>query len=177
MRKKAVATVKRKGKSIMKKLFKRYGATVLFYGGIIAIFAVGFIVGMYGRSAPDAETAEFGAVVVSITETAPKAEQPETPAAEFHEITVTATAYCPCKKCCGKTDGITATGTKATAGRTIAVDPSVIPYGTEIIINNNTYIAEDCGGAVNGNDVDIFFNTHDEAINFGRQKLTAYIVN
>lgn len=89
-------------------------------------------------------------------------------------IKVVATAYCPCVKCCGKSDGITATGTKATAGRTVAVDPSIFPYGTEIVINGNKYTAEDCGGAVKGNKVDIFFNTHEEALNFGRQALTAY---
>ena len=44
------------------------------------------------------------------------------------------TAYCPCMKCCGKTDGITATGTTATEGRTIAVDPRVIPYGSTVTI-------------------------------------------
>lgn len=90
-------------------------------------------------------------------------------------IEVTATAYCPCVKCCGKTDGITATGTKATAGRTVAVDPDVIPYGSEIVIDGHTYIAEDCGGAINGNDIDIFFDTHEQARQFGRQILTAYI--
>ena len=42
------------------------------------------------------------------------------------------TAYCPCSACCGKNDGITATGTVATEGRTVAVDPTVIPYGTSI---------------------------------------------
>lgn len=90
-------------------------------------------------------------------------------------IQVTATAYCPCVKCCGKSDGITATGTKATAGRTIAVDPAVIPYGTEVVINGHTYVAEDCGGAINGNDIDIYFDSHDAALQFGRQTLTAYI--
>ena len=45
----------------------------------------------------------------------------------------TLTAYCPCMKCCGKTDGITSTGTTATEGRTIAVDPLVIPYGLSLI--------------------------------------------
>lgn len=167
----------------MKKLFKRYGATVLFYGGIIAIFVLGFIVGMYGRSAPDAETADFKAQNMSVSKmetveaATPEPEKEEPPAPEYTKITVTATAYCPCKKCCGKSDGITATGTKATAGRTIAVDPSIIPYGTEIIINGHTYIAEDTGGAVKGNRVDIFFDTHEEARQFGRQILTARVKN
>ena len=37
-----------------------------------------------------------------------------------------------------------------------AVDPSVIPYGTEVLIDGHVYIAEDCGGAVKGNVIDIF---------------------
>ena len=46
-----------------------------------------------------------------------------------------ATAYCACPKCCGKwADGITASGTKAVAKRTIAVDTSIIPLGTEVEI-------------------------------------------
>lgn len=61
----------------------------------------------------------------------------------------------------------TATGTTPTAGRTVAVDPKVIPYGSEVIINGHTYIAEDCGGAIKGNRVDILFATHKEALNFG----------
>ena len=50
----------------------------------------------------------------------------------------------------------TSTGAIATEGRTIAVDPSVIPYGTEVLIDGHVYIAEDCGGAVKGNVIDIF---------------------
>ena len=85
------------------------------------------------------------------------------------------TAYCPCTKCCGKSDGITATGTKAKAGRTIAVDPRVIPYSSKVIINGNEYIAEDCGGSINGNRIDVYFDTHTEAKNFGRKKVEVFI--
>lgn len=110
------------------------------------------------------------------TETEATAEEGSTPAAPtYKKITVTATAYCPCERCCGKSDGITATGTQATAGRTIAVDPSFIPYGTNVIINGNTYVAEDCGGAIKGNRIDVYFDTHAEALQFGRQTVTAYI--
>lgn len=84
------------------------------------------------------------------------------------------TAYCSCSNCCGKCDGITATGTKVTEGRTIAVDPNVIPYGTEVIINGHTYIAEDCGGAVNGNSIDIYMDSHQEALEFGVQYLEVF---
>ena len=98
---------------------------------------------------------------------------------EIEEIKPTVfkvTAYCPCAICCGKTDGITATGVKATQGRTIAVDPKVIPYGTEIIINGNTYVAEDCGGAIKGNRIDMYFDSHQEALKFGVQYLEGVIV-
>ena len=88
------------------------------------------------------------------------------------------TAYCACKKCCGEySNGITATGTVATAGRTIAVDPNVIPYGTEVVINGNTYVAEDCGGAIKSNRIDIYFDTHSEALQFGVQYANVYLAN
>lgn len=85
------------------------------------------------------------------------------------------TAYCACEDCCGKADGITSTGTKATAGRTIAVDPNIIPYGSKVVINGHTYIAEDCGGSINGNRIDVYFDTHTEAKNFGRKQAEVFI--
>ena len=77
------------------------------------------------------------------------------------------THYCPCEECCGKTDGITYTGTTATEGRTIAVDPEVIPLGSEVTINGQTSTAEDIGGAIKGNRIDIFVNSHEEALELG----------
>ena len=94
---------------------------------------------------------------------------------EYIEVTATLTAYCPCVKCCGKSDGITASGTQATAGRTVAVDTRLIPYGTEISIDGKTYIAEDCGGKVKGYTIDVFFDSHEAALNFGRQTKTVKI--
>lgn len=85
------------------------------------------------------------------------------------------TAYCPCEKCCGKTDGITSTGANATAGRTIAVDPLVIPYGTVVLIDGQEYIAEDCGGAIKKNRIDIFFDTHSDALKFGVKESEVFI--
>lgn len=87
------------------------------------------------------------------------------------------TAYCPCSKCNGKwAGGITSTGAKAKANHTIAVDPKVIPYGTVVLINGQSYTAEDCGGAIKGNKIDIFFDTHTEASNFGVQYAEVYLV-
>ena len=79
------------------------------------------------------------------------------------------TAYCPCKRCCNKDDGITATWTQATQGKTVAVDPSVIPYGTIIVIDGHEYVAEDCGGLIKGNIIDVYFESHEEALEFGVQ--------
>ena len=82
--------------------------------------------------------------------------------------TFTVTHYCGCEKCCGKTDGITATGTVATEGQTVAVDPNVIPLGSEVVIDGHTYIAEDVGGAIKGNKVDIYVNSHQGAVSRGK---------
>ena len=78
----------------------------------------------------------------------------------------TLTAYCGCSRCCGKSNGKTATGVKAKANHTIAVDPKTIPYGTEVLIDGQKYVAEDCGSAVKGKHIDIFFSTHKEAVIF-----------
>jgi len=85
------------------------------------------------------------------------------------------TAYCACMKCCGKTNGITASGTKATAGRTIATD-SKFAFGTKLSINGTTYIVEDRGGAIKGNKIDMYFNTHAEALAWGVKYLPVQVV-
>ena len=82
----------------------------------------------------------------------------------------TLTAYCNCAKCCGRSGQKTASGTTPKEGRTIAVDPKVIPLGTKVKIDGETYIAEDTGGAIKHNKIDIFFNSHQEALDFGVKK-------
>ena len=75
------------------------------------------------------------------------------------------THYCACSICCGEySNGITASGTTAQAGRTIAVDPSLIPLGSSVVINGHTYVAEDTGGAIKGNRIDVFVSSHSEAL-------------
>ena len=77
------------------------------------------------------------------------------------------TGYCSCAACCGKTTGITASGTRATAGRTIAADTSRFPFGTKLKFNGNTYTVEDRGGAIRGNRIDLYFSSHSEALAWG----------
>ena len=88
--------------------------------------------------------------------------------------TFTTTAYCGCSYCCGKSDGITASGTYATEGRTIAA-PSNFAFGTELIIDGHTYVVEDRGGAIRGNRIDIFFSSHQAALNYGRRTVDVYV--
>ena len=87
---------------------------------------------------------------------------------EYYTVTFETTAYCACSKCCGKSDGITASGTMATQGRTVAA-PRTYAFGTEIEIDGNVYVVEDRGGAIKGNRIDIYFDSHSEANNYGRK--------
>ena len=78
--------------------------------------------------------------------------------------------YCECDRCCGKHEGdpaygITATGTRVTEGRTVAVDPEVIPLGSEVLINGHSYRAEDTG--VHGDAIDIYVPDHEQAVQMG----------
>ncbi len=91
------------------------------------------------------------------------------------------TAYCACEKCCGEwalnrpvDDAgnpivVGACGEVLVEGVSIAVDKAVIPYGTEILVNGRTYKAQDCGGAIKGNRIDVYFNSHADALEFGVQ--------
>ena len=86
------------------------------------------------------------------------------------------TAYCPCSKCCGKSTGITASGTRATAGRTVAAS-SKFAFGTKLNINGHIYTVEDRGGAISGNKIDIFVNSHSEALAWGVRYLPVSVTN
>lgn len=85
------------------------------------------------------------------------------------------TAYCACAKCCGKATGITASGKKATAGRTIAA-PSTFAFGTKLKIGDTIYVVEDRGGAIKGNRIDVYMDSHSEALQWGARYLTVEIV-
>lgn len=77
------------------------------------------------------------------------------------------TAYCPCEKCCGKSDGITASGEKAVQGVTAATDKS-IPFGARLYIDGvGERVAQDRGGAIRGNRIDVYFDSHTDALEFG----------
>ena len=104
-------------------------------------------------------------------------------------ITMLATGYCRCGKCCGwernwrlrpvfssgplkgkvKRVGVTAWGTKAKRG-TIAADTRRFPFGTIMHIEGYGYgRVEDRGGAIKGNHIDLFFHSHKQALQWGKQ--------
>ena len=92
------------------------------------------------------------------------------------------TAYCNCSLCCGKwaydrPDGVVygSIGEELKENYSIAVDPSVIAYRTEVIINGHTYKAQDCGGAIKGNRIDVYFESHNDALDFGVQYAEVFI--
>ena len=94
---------------------------------------------------------------------------------------VTVTHYDYCVQCCGKDDGITASGVRAAPGVTVAVDPAVIPLGSDVLVDYGDgeihyYRADDVGGAVKGNHIDLCVGSHAEALQLGRRTATVYWV-
>lgn len=102
-------------------------------------------------------------------------EEPEPVSLGEYKIT----HYCSCPACCGvwaenrpvDENGneivYTASGARAEAGKTIAVDPNVIPLGSTVIIDGKEYVAQDTGGAIQGNRIDIYCGSHEEALQLG----------
>lgn len=109
----------------------------------------------------------------------------ETKPPEEAWTTVTATAYCPCEICCGKwalnrPDGIvyTASGAIAEEGVTIAADWSVYSPGTILYIEGiGERTVQDRGGAISGQKIDVFFNSHEDALRFGRQEVRIKVIS
>lgn len=107
---------------------------------------------------------------------------------------VEATAYCPCFSCCGKHEGddgygITASGYNVFSceKNIIAADTDVLSFGTEVKLYRTlpsgdeefigTYTVEDQGGGIKGERIDIFYFSHEEALNFGRNQLRLEVVS
>lgn len=108
-------------------------------------------------------------------ETSRSASLPRTSTTSVNGETYKITAYCSCSKCCGKTTGITASGTRATAGRTVAAS-SKFAFGTKLNIGGNIYTVEDRGGAIKGNRIDIYVDSHSAALQWGVRYLPVSVV-
>jgi 3D (Asp-Asp-Asp) domain-containing protein len=95
---------------------------------------------------------------------------------QWQTVRMRVTAYCPCPKCCGEfSDGVTACGHQIDQGDRFAAADKKFPFHTEIIIpgynNSQTVKVLDRGGAIQGSRLDVFFNTHEEALAWGVQYL------
>lgn len=107
-------------------------------------------------------------------------EQEAQPMPWTHKLDgVTVTYYDCCVACCGKSDGITYSGIRAVPYETCAVDPNVIPLGSTVMVDYGDgelhhYRAEDIGGGVNGNRIDICVSSHGEALELGEKTATVY---
>lgn len=102
--------------------------------------------------------------------------------AKAHKIeNCTVTHYAVCVECCGKTDGITKSGVKATPYVTAAVDPEVIPLGSDVLVDYGDgdiqyYRADDIGEAVKGTHIDLCVQSYAEAVQLGVTTATVYWV-
>lgn len=90
-----------------------------------------------------------------------------------HDFVIT--AYCNCTECCGVwAGGPTFSGAMPRENHTIAVDPTVIPLGTKVVFNGIEYTAEDTGSAIKGNRIDLYFEDHNVASDWGVQNVTVW---
>jgi len=95
---------------------------------------------------------------------------------EWLTVRMRVTAYCPCPKCCGRySDGVTACGHKLHPGDSFVAADKKYPFGTEMIIpgykNDQPVKVLDRGGAIYGNRLDVFFDSHKEALEWGVRNL------
>lgn len=156
---------------------------VVFFGVLFALaepfMSKGECVYAKDKNADLGQNNENKAVVVVVEENEPIQEPvPEQPKRiSLGEFKLT--AYCSCHKCCGfwangrpiDENGndivIGASGERLYQGVSIAVDPAVIPYDSKVYIDGKEYIAHDCGGAIKGNRIDVYFDNHQDALDFG----------
>lgn len=173
-------------------------ATIVFTLVLISVLIFEGLVGVIHQEQPVAEAEEIK-VEVNVFLELPKDDMvqelpPVKPIKQVKQEVkellgeFTITYYCNCEKCCGTwatnrpvVDGkevvYTASGAIAEAGITIAVDTSKIPFGTKLYIEGVGYrVAQDRGGAINGNRIDVYMNSHEEALEAGRHSADVYIV-
>ena len=108
----------------------------------------------------------------------PLPEPVAAPLPELEVRTMKVTAYCPCAKCCGEwADGVTASGKRcASLGRFVAA-PKDIPFGTMLVVPGyGTVPVEDRGGAIKGNRLDVYCDTHSAALRWGVRDLAVTIL-
>jgi 3D (Asp-Asp-Asp) domain-containing protein len=108
----------------------------------------------------------------------------DTPATPVpHVVWMEVTAYCPCTKCCGpNAHGMTASGKDVSynGGVFVAADTTQYAFGTKLSVpgyhEGQSVEVIDRGSAIKGDHLDVFFPTHEQAVQWGRQRLPVTIV-
>ena len=152
---------------------------------ILLIFGIGFLI---GRLCIPPQTKDDITQIINSTVSTTNGTivEPEPP---IEWLEFRATAYCPCEKCCGKWATLRptdengqpivygATGIILQSGVNVAADTSIYPMGTVLEIQDfGEFIVQDRGGSIKGNRIDIYFDNHDEAIDFGVQTVKVRVV-
>ena len=101
--------------------------------------------------------------------------------ANYTTFKANVSAYCPCSKCCGEyADGVTANGHKIRKGDKFIAAPKTYKFGTQMIIpgynNDKAVEVKDRGGAIKDNKLDLYFDDHQSALNWGRQHLDVKVL-
>lgn len=118
----------------------------------------------------ESETEEIGPGIPDKEEN----EEPEAPKAGDSLGLFTTSGYCNCEKC-SKGHSLTYAGTVPLAQHTISADLNILPLGTKVLINGTVYTVEDKGSGVNGNEIDIYYDNHDDAWDHGLQTAEVFL--
>lgn len=171
---------------VVKRLYISWGVCILIglVIGVLLFWGINSLVSKADEPAElvkqteHAEPVDVAVTVEPVIATEPQvASKPKITSLGEYKLT----AYCSCEKCCGNwgndrpTDEngnpivYTANGSVAKQGVTIAADTDVIPFDSKILIDGHEYTVQDCGGAIKGNRIDVYFESHEEALQFGVQ--------
>ena len=105
-----------------------------------------------------------------------KEEKEEAPAPRETSLgRFTITGYCGCEQCSGG-HNLTFSGTVPTPNHTISADLDYFPLGTRLEVDGTVYTVEDKGSSVNGNILDIFYGSHEEALAKGTYTAEVFLV-
>lgn len=173
-----------------KKKLKQAIPYIILFGVVLILLGIGFLVGRLtvpcdANDYVSSDTSSASETTIKPT-IEPTQEETEPP---VQWIEFKATAYCPCEKCCGywatvrptdengKPIVYGATGTRLKQGTSVAADTSIYPIGTWLEIEGmGVYVVQDRGGAIVGNLIDIYFDNHEAAEDFGVQTLKVRII-
>ena len=167
-----------------KKTVRRSGRALLSWIGLMAVVCVpSFIAGAAYTKAGKSIMPLNAVVPESEAGTQPLPNEARTefePSTEWQTVRMRVTAYCPCSKCCGQyADGMTACGYKIQPTDTFVAADKRYSFGTEMIVpgysSSRAVKVLDRGGVIKGNRLDVFFHSHQQALEWGVKYLDVQV--